>query len=327
MVQITQAASRLRQIHIRYRMTLRTQIAAALVLPLFAAPLAAPLEGLAKERIDKQTLAAKKSLGEEYYFLYRITEKLSRANNLSDNTWNVRLTDTYTINTFAEGVNLIAIPKPELQKLTGDIDAMACMIAREMSHHIRKHKAIGPMEHEALRNAIQEDVRKKAQRNLQSKVGWGALFGIAQNFLGVQLDPISNAVASNTDAATAKMIQDMEAELARRRAETSARIDKQADEDAFLFLTRAGRDPKGCIRYLDIISRVSGSEPDPNNPQIPGRIQAFRDFINKESPVKYKREGSANLARNPTPLTFKLSEDKTVLSINNRRGISSIETF
>jgi hypothetical protein len=295
-----------------------------LVLPLLL-PLTSTAEAWSAEALPKQYQAAKKDLGVEYYFLYRVVEKLSRANNLTDNAWNVRLTDAYAMNTFAEGANLIAIPRSELQKLTGDVDAMACMVAREMAHHIRKHKAIGPQEQQALKTAIQEEAKQKVQRNQRSKAGWGALLGIASGVTGIQMDSLSNAISSNTDTATAKMIQDMEAELAQRIAETSARIDKQADEDAFLYLTRAGRDPKGCIRYLDTISRVPGSEPDPNNPQIPGRIQAYRDLVDKESPTKFKKEGQANLSRNSTPLSFQLASDKTYLIINNRRGPASLE--
>lgn len=306
-------------------LNLRQRLAVVLAMPVLLAPLMGGSKGLTAEVLAKQYQIAKKDLGSDYYFLYRVVEKLSRANNLTENSWNVRLTDTYAMNTFAEGANLIAIPKSELQKLSGDVDAMACMVAREMAHHIRKHRAIGPLEQQALKTAIQEEATKKAQRNQQSKVGWGALLGIVGGVTGIQTYSLSNAIASNTDNATAKMIKDMEAELAQRIAETSARIDKQADEDAFVYLTRAGRDPKGCIRYLDVISRVPGSEADPNNPQIPGRIQAYRDFVNKESPAKFKKEGQANLARNSTPLSFQLSSDKTYLIISNRRGPASVE--
>lgn len=309
----------------RHTPHVRQRLAVLVALPLLVAPLLGGSRGEAAEVLAKQYQIAKKDLGPEYYFLYRVVEKLSRANNLTDNSWNVRLTDVYAMNTFADGANLIAIPKSELQKLTGDVDAMACMVAREMAHHIRKHRAIGPLEQQALKTAIQEEATKKAQRNQQSKTGWGAILGIVGGVTGIQMDGLSTAIASNTDNATAKMIKDMEAELAQRIAETSARIDKQADEDAFVYLTRAGRDPKGCIRYLDVISRVPGSEADPNNPQIPGRIQAYRDFVNKESPAKFKKEGQANLARNSTPLSFQLATDKSYLIINNRRGPASVE--
>lgn len=306
-------------------MTALLRMAATFVVPLLWAPLMISSQALAKEVLSPHYQSAKKNLGDDYYFLYRVVEKLSRANNLTDNSWNVRLTEAYAFNSFADGANLIAIPKAELQKLAGDVDAMACMVAREMSHHVRKHKAIGPLEQQALKNAIQQEAQQKAQRNQRSKAGWGALLGIVGGVTGVPLDGVNSAIGSNTDNATTKMIQDMEAELARRIAETSARIDKQADEDAFLYLTRAARDPKGCIRYLDIISRVPGSEPDPNNPQIPGRTQAYRELVNKESPVKIKQEGKSNLARNSTPLSYQLSQDKSYLIINNRRGPISRE--
>lgn len=275
------------------------------------------------QALPKQYQAAKSSLSTDYYTLYRVVEKLSRANNLVGNAWNVRLTENYAINSFADSANLIAVPKPDLQRLSSDVDAMACMVAREMSHHIRRHKAIGPQEHQALKQAITQEALQQAQANQNSKRNWGLGLGLVGGIIGINTGGVQNVINNNTDRATIKMIQEKEAELVRRMAETSARIDKQADEDAFLYLTRAGRDPKGCIRYLDMVARIPGAEPDPSNPQIPGRIQAYRDFIDKESPAKFRLEGNSNLSRNPTPLTFQLSSDKSYLIIHSNRGAAS----
>ena len=113
------------------------------------------------------------------------------------------------------------------------------------------------------------------------------------------------------------MIKDKEAELSIRMSETASRIEKEADEDAFIYLTRAGRDPKGCIRYLEVLSRNPQAEANPAKPQIPGRLQAYRDFIDRESPAKYKKEGSANLARFSKPLNFVIVAESGTLKINS----------
>ena len=273
--------------------------------------------------------AAKKSLNSDYYILYRIVDKLARANNVATGSWRVRISEQYALNGFADEANLIVVPRPAMSQLQGDADALACMVGREISHHIRKHNAIGPAERAALKNQIQAEAAAAAQANENSKKGWGMGLGILGGVFGVNTGGIQSAVNANTDRATAKMIADKEAELNKRIAETSARIDKEADEDAFVYLARAGRDPKGCIRYLDVISRDPKAEADPSRPQIPGRIQSYRDFIDRESATKYKTEGTGNLSRNAKPLTYAIADNGSSLRIDSTKGSTSkqIDSF
>ena len=272
---------------------------------------------------------AKKELSEDYYVLYRIIDKLSRANNNASSSWRVKLSDNYALNGFADEANLIIVPRPAVEQLSGNPDAIACMVGREMSHHIRKHQAIGPIEKASLKKQIQDEVVSQLKANENSKRGWGMGLGLVGSVLGVNTSGVQGMVNSGTDSASAKMIQEKESELNRRIAETSSRIDKEADEDAFIYLTRAGRDPKGCIKYLEFISRDPNAEADPSNPQIPGRIQAYREFIERESPDKFKKEGAANLSRLSRPLLFTSIDNGTALRINASGGTtkSQIDGF
>lgn len=273
---------------------------------------------------------AKSELQTDYYVLYRIVDKLSRANNIAQGSWRVKISDQYALNGFAEQANLIVVPRTALNQLSGDADALACMVGREMSHHVRKHNAIGPAEQAALKKQIKEEALRAAEANQSSKRGWGTGLGIVGGILGVNTRGVQGAINANTDRATAKVIKEKERELNKRIAETSARIEKEADEDAFVYLARASRDPKGCIRYLDFISREPQSEPDPSNPQIPGRIQAYREFIEGDtSKSKFVAEGNANLARNSKPLTYAVTDNGNSLKIDSTRGstVKQIENF
>lgn len=286
--------------------------------------------GLAQQKQgDRFYAIAKKKLSPDYYILYRIVDKIARANSVAYGSWRVRISEEYSLNGFAEEANLIVVPRPAMSQLSGDADALACMVAREVSHHIRKHNAIGPGEREALKKQIQEEAMAAAQANENSKRGWGMGLGLIGGVFGVNTSAIEGAVNANTDRATAKMIAEKEAELNKRIAATSARIEKEADEDAFIYLVRAGRDPKGCIRYLDFISRDPKAEPDPSTPQIPGRIQSYRDFIDRESPAKYKSEGNRNLSRNSKPLTYAIADKGSSLRIDSSKGSATkqIDSF
>jgi len=273
-----------------------------------------------KSQSEQVYAKAKKQLPSNFYFLYRIVDKLSRANNISTNIWRVKISEEYTLNGFADEANLIVVSKPAMTSLAGDADALACMVGREMSHHVRKHNAIGPSERAALTRQIQEEAAAAAQKNENSKRGWGMGLGIMGGILGVNTSGIQGAVNANTDRATAKMIAEKEAELNKRIAQTASRIEKEADEDAFVYLVRAGRDPKGCIRYLDTISRDPRAEADPSNPQLPGRVQAYREFIDRESPVKFKAQGNSNLQKNSKPLSYSLIDNKSTLKVESSKG-------
>ena len=278
-----------------------------------------PAQAAKQPALDPIYASAKKRIPPNYYILYRVVEKLARANNISSGTWTVKISNEYELNSFADQPNLIVVPTSAMDQLHGDLDALACMVGREISHHVRKHKAIGPAEQAALKKQIQEEALSQAQANENSKRGWGLGLGLVGGVFGVNTGGIQNTVNANTDRATAKMIKEKEAELNKRIAETSARIDKEADEDAFVYLVRASRDPKGCIRYLDVISRDPKADPDPANPAIPGRIQSYRDFVDRESAAKYKAEGAANLARNPRPLAFTVTDNGASLRIDSLR--------
>jgi len=291
-----------------------------------------PLDVIAQQVNKKQDLnysQAKKELNGDYYVLYRIVDKLARANDTASTSWRVRLSEKYALNGFADEANLIIVPKAAVEQLSGNPDALACMVGREISHHIRKHQAVGPTEKMALKRQIAEEVASQLKANEGSKRGWGMGLGLIGGLTGVSTSGIQGAINSSTDNASAKMIAEKEAELDKRIADTSSRIEKEADEDAFIYLSRAGRDPKGCIVYLDFISRDPSAEADPSNPQIPGRIQAYRDFINRESSTKFKQEGSSNLSRLGQSLNYKVTDNGASLRIEAYGGStnSKIENF
>lgn len=306
------------------------RISSLLLVLLAGSVVAQPASSLAASSANDPVFAtAKQKLSGNFYILYRIVDKISRANNVASGSWRVKISNDYALNGFADEANLIVVPKPAMDQLTGDPDALACMVGREISHHVRKHKAIGPAEQAAMKQQIQQEALAQAQANEKSKAGWGMGLGILGGVLGVNTSGVEGIVNANTDRATAKMVAEKEAELNKRMAETSARIEKEADEDAFIYLVRASRDPKGCIRYLDVISRDPKAEADPANPQIPGRIQSYREFIDRESASKYKAEGNSNMARNSKPLSFAMIDDGSTLRVESSRGSTAkqIDSF
>ena len=76
----------------------------------------------------------------DFYNLYRITERLIRANNLDYANWLVSVRKTPDVNAYAADINHITIHTGLYDSLYGDEDALAFVIAHEMGHLILGHQ-------------------------------------------------------------------------------------------------------------------------------------------------------------------------------------------
>jgi predicted Zn-dependent protease len=85
---------------------------------------------------------AKSELPDNLYVLYRIIERLARANELDSHPWRVIIADDDQINAHATEANLIVIHFGLLDQTAGDSSALACVVAHEMAHHVNQHAAI-----------------------------------------------------------------------------------------------------------------------------------------------------------------------------------------
>lgn len=85
---------------------------------------------------------AKAELPDNLYVLYRIVDRIARANNLDEHPWRIRIADSDDINAFATEANLIIIHFGLLDQTAGDSSALACVVAHEMAHHTHQHAAI-----------------------------------------------------------------------------------------------------------------------------------------------------------------------------------------
>jgi beta-barrel assembly-enhancing protease len=85
---------------------------------------------------------AQAELPENFYVLYRIVDRLARANDLDDYPWRVLVSDADDIDAYATEANVIVIASGLLDRMAGDASALACVVGHEMAHHINQHSAI-----------------------------------------------------------------------------------------------------------------------------------------------------------------------------------------
>lgn len=85
---------------------------------------------------------AREELPENLYVLYRIVERIARANDIDNHPWRVVMADDTLINAYATEVNLIIVHYGLLDQMAGDVSALACVVGHEMAHHTERHIAI-----------------------------------------------------------------------------------------------------------------------------------------------------------------------------------------
>jgi predicted Zn-dependent protease len=85
-------------------------------------------------------------------------------------------------------------------------------------------------------------------------------------------------------------------------------------------MARAGYDPKGSFRVMNVLGRSSGAEiKNDTHPLTSERIQALNNLMKQYPYQTLAAEGAAKL-RSRKPLTFDISKDGMSLLINSRFG-------
>lgn len=84
---------------------------------------------------------AEQELPQDYYVLYRVVDRLARANGLDNYAWRVAITSQYDDSAFATEVNRINIYNGVIDQLYGDLDGLACAVGHEMAHNTQRQLA------------------------------------------------------------------------------------------------------------------------------------------------------------------------------------------
>jgi beta-barrel assembly-enhancing protease len=294
----------------------------------------------------KLTDALGERLGNDYYTLYRIVERLARANGLDNRPWRVAIPQTYDINAFATNVNLLAFYNGLLDQIDGDPDAIACVAAHEMAHHTQKHIPVGKAQRErTLQQLRQEAVDEVAAENADLKadldglnigawvngnvgqiVGSGSAGGLLTNVIGGVIQGNRQRRLRKAAKRIEEISAEKEAKLRNEWRELSHRHELEADKFGYIYMVRAGFKPQGCITLLNVLEQLPDSHfSSDTHPLTSDRIAAINALSAEYPTAKLVNEGKAKLAANAKPLTYDVSRDDVSLRINSRAGSSNID--
>jgi len=213
--------------------------------------------------------------------------------------------------------------------MAGDSSAIACVVAHEMAHSVKRHVALGEAERKALSEKIQQEAEAEVNREVNSAnsearttsaiggILGGVVGGIVGNTGNSVLQGASNRRLESARQKVREIVKQKQEELNTRIAETSRKQEFEADETGYMFMARAGFEPQGCLRSMEVLSRTSGSEFDPTHPAVPKRNEALKQLTSRYPASQLAAEGKAKITATQ-PLSYAPSNDGVSLRINSR---------
>lgn len=273
---------------------------------------------------------AKTQLPPDFYALYRIIDRLARANEYDSRPWQVVRTAKYDTQAFAKNANLIAIYNGALEQLGGDASALACMISHEMAHHKQRHQVITNVEKTELiaqftQEAAEKVLNRKRKTSPVAAVGdfvvRRVIGGTIGTVVGGVLNNRSNRRFRKQQRRINKIVEKKTNELEENIAKQNRENEFEADKIAYLASVKAGFDKQGCLRAMSVLNRTTGVKFDENHPTIEERIAAIKAVMKKSTNESLIEEGKENLVETQ-PLTYNLSANQTSLRVNSRHGAS-----
>jgi beta-barrel assembly-enhancing protease len=292
---------------------------------------------IAQSFTDTEARKALEVLGtgwEDWYVVYRIVDRIARANQIDQTPWRIRIVPQYDVNAFASEANLLSFYSGLLDQVAGDSSAIACVVGHEMAHHTARHIAVSASERAKIVAEIEAKARQEVDAEIKDANGTStaaAVGGGLANIFGVPiLGRVLNNEANNRQTQAQQRVNEIvatrKAELAAKLSEQSRNNEFEADKLGYTYIAKAGFDPKGCLRVMEVLGRMPGSESDTSHPATPKRIEALEKMMQDSPAAKLKPEGDRRI-RATKPLTLSVSKDDRSLRVNSARGGSAIDDF
>ncbi|MEM7726735.1 MAG: M48 family metallopeptidase [Cyanobacteria bacterium P01_A01_bin.45] len=280
---------------------------------------------------------------EDWKAVARVAEKVIRANGLDEYPWRMLVVDRYRNAAYASDINLVTIYSGLIEKIRGDDAALAFIIGHELAHHTKKHAS--------ARTYLSRQTRKKLQAEAEAEVekliakekqkykkaisscakieNSGEFSEVCQKNRIVDSDVYRElSFLDNQGKIDPKKVEKKKREIFRQKRQAfEGKLLKgrqlrefEADRVGYIYMVKAGYDPQGALRALDLLARNRVPEPENRTHPVPSdRIEAVKRLMKRRSSIKLALNGAARLDRTK-PLTFDMSKDGKSLLINSRFG-------
>ncbi|MFH7245635.1 MAG: hypothetical protein ACHWZW_22610, partial [Spirulina sp.] len=301
------------------------------------------IESSKPSSVDKFYAEAQANLSEDFYLLYRIVDRLARANALDELSWRVRLGQE--AGSTATDMNTLTLETGVMDQFYGDNAALACMVGRQMASHTLNHPAtaaefenrartlMAEAEAQAIAE-IQSAQRRRTRTNTLGSIVGGVLGGILGGTTGTIVGGATQAIlgtmtTSQQQQAEVRANQIYQDSVNALNAEYAVILQRQAHEAdvyAYQYMVRAGFDPQGCQRAISTLIQLESYRLPgqvPGNPTA--RLQRFNALAAQVNLETLVAEGRTQLSTNVQPLGYGVSRDGTMLRVESRNGSNASE--
>lgn len=213
----------------------------------------------------------------DYYNVYRVCERLIRANNLDYVNWRIAIRKTQDVNAASSNANFIYINTALYDSIYQNPDALAFVLAHEMSHLILGHSQRS-MELSSQLAQLEQNIANSTTQNAKA---------------------LSTAIYNTRGIAAMKEVRMME---------------YMADSEALILLTKAGYSPEKSLETLNFLAALPEVESLlDSHPMTQDRINSAIENIKVLNP-DWVEEGKANIY-NSEILPAKKSSDRVSFTI------------
>jgi hypothetical protein len=249
----------------------------------------AELYNYAQNKLDKNT-----------YRTYRVAERIIRANNLAVYPWVIEFlnSDEYEINASSSNMNLISLKTGTILTMSDDVSMLASVIAHEMAHQTLKHSAVRMKEMQLMIDQLDESIEKAEEKlkSCRNETNGSIFFGL-KNINATKCEDIERDIYKLEEQS--KQIEDDMLSLSRKQ-------EYEADKTALTYMIKAGFDPQGIIKKMNLFEReISGNQDDSTHPSPKNRVWQINTELKSLDKAKLKTEGLKNI-KNSKPLTFEM---------------------
>ncbi len=284
-------------------------------------------------------------VGEDYYAIYRMVERIARANELDEQPWRIRVSTQDVLNAYASDLNMLTFEGGILEQLSGDTAAIACVVGHEMAHHTKGHMP-ERIEVEAQLAELQEQALEDARAEVESagRTGniFGTVIGAVTQVVGGNVRSRSGRIATGVTSDILQGLNEEQTNQAIERAEelyneriaeldseySAMRRDNESEADAvgYEYIVSAGFEPAGCVRAMGALNRTATSRlPGITHPKPEDRVNALSALNTAATNQPLIASGEANLGRSPNPLEYGVGRDGGSLRVESRFGSRDID--
>ncbi len=254
---------------------------------------------------DKEYKYYRKLTDENYFKLYLILERILRANNLYYQNWRIVIKpDTDNINAYSGSANLIVINSSLYDSLYNNNDALAFVIAHELSHILLGHHQIS---YENL-NKVQKYNNEITSSNEIVKQNQNAqlLNDALGNYNTSMVNSIANLILLTGNAVSQHSINNL------YKYERSLEYD--SDVEAINLIARAGYDFNNASEAFQLLSTLPFIySPENTHPKIEDRIANIKRVVSLTDINELKNQGMVNIYNSKVMKLKKSSDNYSII--------------